>query len=43
MYDLFDPRDGLVVRRVRFAWLARLVCRLCPTLDFAPTGEGWLR
>lgn len=44
MFDIFDPRDGVTLRTVRFGWVARLICRFSHNraLDYAPRGQGWI-
>ena len=41
MWEIFNPRDGRVIRRVPFAWIARLLTRR-GSLDYARVGDGWL-
>ena len=40
-YDIFDPRDGVPVLTVRWRWMARLITRNRPSMDYARIGEGW--
>lgn len=45
-YEVFCPVDGRPLFRVRYAWLARLICRafhheMMGGLDWAREGEGW--
>lgn len=40
MWEIFDPRDGVTVRVVRWAWLARLVTYR-NGLDYARPGVGF--
>lgn len=53
MYEIFDPRDGKTVHVTRFAFIARLLCRLnrwCLKArgssqwgwDWDEAGKGWL-
>jgi hypothetical protein len=41
MFDIFNPCQGQTLLTVRFRFVARLICRFVPTLDWAPEGEGW--
>jgi len=42
-WEVFDPRDGVAVYRVPFAWLAWLLVRFDRRLDYALAGDGWSR
>jgi len=39
-WEVFDPRDGRPIRRLRFRWMAALVARLIRG-DYARPWEGW--
>ena len=41
-WEVFDPRHGEPIRTVRFRFFARLICFVCPMLDYGRPGEGWV-
>ena len=42
LFEVFNPSNGAPVFRSRVEFLARIVSRLAG-LDYARTGEGWIR
>jgi hypothetical protein len=42
MYEVFDPRDGAPLYRVRWRWMAKLLTRFMKGTDYNRINEGWL-
>lgn len=41
MIEIFDPKCGKPVLRVKFEFMARFITWLFPRFDFNKEGEGW--
>lgn len=41
-YHVFDPYTGVTFYAVPFAWMARLLVRRFPLLDWNLASESWL-
>ena len=42
MWEIFNPRDGKPVGTTRWQFVARIICRICPVLDFERKGKGYV-